>query len=249
MRCALVLMLGLALVGCGVEMVATTAIQSELQAEQLKAMRGQIQGAAATTGKINLERAISAYQAEKGYYPPSLDALAPNYLPAIPTKPDGSPYGYDPSTGRILDGPAAPAGGPTPQDYQTMQQIREAINRYGMTVGYYPPNLDALAPTYLSAPPRTSSGEEFNYNNQNGYVGHPRQAMSAPAPARPNVPSGGVGAGPMGEVMTGIGMQQQLNSMSQSGANAAGSYSRRAVQNANTGYNDRQNQVMDDLGL
>ena len=156
MRIAFCVMLGVALAGCGAELLTTTAIQGELQAQQLSAMQRQVKGAADTSGRIQIERAITAYHAEKGVYPPSLDALAPQYLPAVPRRPDGSPYGYDPASGRLMDGPA-PAGGPTPQDYQTMEQIRTAINQYGTATGYYPPTLDALAPTYLPAPPRTLS--------------------------------------------------------------------------------------------
>ena len=248
MRIAFCLMLGVTLVGCGAELLTTTAIQGELQAQQLSAMQRQVKGAADTSGRIQIERAITAYHAEKGAYPPSLDALTPQYLPAVPRRPDGSPYGYDPATGRLLDGPA-PAGGPTPQDYQTMEQIRAAINQYGAATGYYPPTLDALAPTYLSAPPRTSADEQFIYNNQNGYVAHPRQAAPVAAPAEaPRAPAMG-GAGPMGEVMTGIGMQQQLGGMRQSGASAAGSRARQHLRETGTAQNERHQQVMDGLGL
>lgn len=246
MRYALIAMLGLMLAGCGAELLTTTAIQGELQAQQLSAMQRQVKGAADSSGRIQIERAITAYQAEKGAYPPSLDALAPQYLPAVPRRADGAPYGYDPATGRLTDG-AAPATGPSPQDFQTMEQIRAAINRYGTATGYYPPTLDALAPAYLPAPPRTTAGEQFIYNNQNGYLAHPRQAASAPA-ASPSPPALG-GAGPMGEVMTGIGMQQQLGGMRQSGASAAGSHARQRLGDVGNTQNERHEQAMDALGM
>ena len=53
----------------------------------------------------------------------------------------------------------------------------------------------------------------------------------------------------MGEAVTGIGMQQQLNRNSNAGTNAAGSYARESLGDITTSTNDRTNQVMDDLGL
>jgi hypothetical protein len=239
--------------GCGVELLTTTAIQGDLQAKQLQAMKGQVANVSNSTGRINLEHAIQVYKAEKGGNPATLEELVPNYVPSVPKHADGTPYGYDSATGTVLDGPvapAAPAGAVTPQDMQTMQAIRDAINRYGTAVGYYPGTLDALCPTYLGKPPRTSAGESFLYNNQNGAVTHPRQGVSAaPAPQAAR-PTGGVGgAGPMGEVMTGIGMQQQLNSNSNAGASSAQGYMNRSLQQSTGGQNDRQNAAMDQLGL
>jgi hypothetical protein len=53
----------------------------------------------------------------------------------------------------------------------------------------------------------------------------------------------------MGEVVTGMGIQNQLNSMGQSGTNAAGGYARRGVEGATQDHNAAQNHVMDNLGL
>jgi hypothetical protein len=234
--------------GCGVETLTTTAIQGELQAQQVQAMQGQVASVSNTTGRINLERAIQTYKAEKGNNPATLEELVPNFIPSVPKHADGTPYGYDPSTGAVLDAPAAAV---TPQDLQTMQAIRDAINRYGTAVGYYPGTLDALYPTYLGNLPRTSAGEPFVYDNQSGAVAHPRQAATSPAPAagapRPSV--GVAGAGPMGEVMTGIGVQQQLNSNSNAGVSSAQGYMNRSLQQSTGGQNDRQNAAMDQLGL
>lgn len=237
--------------GCAVELLTTTAIQSELQAEQMKAMKRQVQGAASSSGKINLQRAIGVYHAENGVYPPTLDALAPNYLPTVPVKVDGASYGYDPATGRIFEQSTVPSGS-LAADTKTIQDIKNAINQYGTQVGYYPPTLDALYPQYLSSPPRTSMGGQFVYNSQNGFVGMPgtgapRQRQSGAGQGSGGY--GGGGAGPMGEVMTGIAIQNQMNSQSNAGVNSAGSYGRRSVNGVAGTHNDRQNQIMDDLGL
>lgn len=248
---ALTALAALLVSGCGVELVTTTAIQGELQAQQMKAVRGQVAGASQQAGRANLERAIQAYRAEKGAHPPSLEALVPDFLPALPVRADGLPHGYDPSTGTLLDGPAAPAAsGVSGQDERTMRAVREAINRYGMATGYYPATLDSLYPSYLASPPRTASGEAFLYNNQNGEVTHPRGAV--PGPGASGAPARGPGlggAGPMGEMMTGVGVQQQLNSMGGSGASSAQGYATRGIDGASSTHNDRQNRVMDQLGL
>ena len=233
----------LTLCGCGVELLTTTAIQGELQAQQMSAMKGQIEHAAGTSGQINVQRAIDTYRAENGHNPPSLEALAPNYLAQVPLQPDGTPYGYDPASGRLLSGPGAATAG---SDQQQLQAIRAAINRYGNATGYFPPTLDALAPLYLPAPPRTSSGQPFLYNNQNGQVEVPGGQGAAAVR-----PSGGapMGAGLMGEVMTGIGMQQQLGNMNNAGSSAAGSRMREQAGGFQGDHNARQNAVMDNLGL
>nr|HPO17472.1 hypothetical protein [Candidatus Hydrogenedentota bacterium] len=235
MRNGITLILIMLLTGCGVELLTTTAIQGELQAEQMKAMKRQVQNAADTSGRINLERAISTYQAEKGTWPASLDALVPDYLQAVPVKADGASYNYDPNTGKLLDGAAAApaeapaaASGPTEQDTQVLDKIQAGIDKYAQDTGYYPATIDQLYPYYVEVLPRTSAGEHFVYDNQTGYVDYPQTARPATAP-RQSVPraGGGVGAGgPMGEVMTGIGMQQELNGMSHSGTSAASTYTR-----------------------
>jgi hypothetical protein len=244
MRLILCAMVATIFAGCGVELLTTTAIQSELQAEQLKAVRGQVQRAAGTTSEINVQRAIDTYRAEKGSNPPSLEALVPNFLPTLPVQQDGTPYGYNPNTGQLLTGAQAGQG----SDLEKLQQVQQAILRHGQTTGWYPATLDALVPHYLPAPPRTASGQPFLYNNQTGQVALPGQApqqtSSAPRPG-----AGMGGAGPMGEVMTGIGMQQQLGNMNQSGASSAGTHMRGSVSNNTGAHDQRQQQVMDDLGF
>jgi hypothetical protein len=249
MRTMVLVSMALLLAGCGADVLVTTAVTADMQAQQLKAMRGQVQQASGKLGRVNIECAISMYQADKGSFPPSLDALAPTYLPAVPTKPDGSAYGYDPATGRLSDTPA-PANGPTAEDLKTMEAIRAAINQFGTEVGYYPGTLDALVPKYLAAAPRTASGEAFLYNNQNGQVTHPRQGQATAAATQSRPATAGVGgAGPMGEVMTSVGVQQQLNGMSQSGSSAVGGYARDHIQQNTNSYGEQQNKAMDNLGL
>ena len=239
--------------GCGAELLTTTATQATLEAQQAQAMQGQVSRVSEQMGRTNLERAIQTYKAEKGSFPATLDELVPNWLPAMPKHADGRPYGYDAATGAVLDGPAAPAaaaGTVTAEDQQTMQAIREAIPKYGTAVGYYPGTLDVLYPKYLSKLPRTSAGEQFLYNNQNGTVTHPSQAASAaPATAAARPMAGAGGTGPMGEVMTGVGAQQQLGNSGAGAASAAQGYMNRSLQQSVGGQNAQQNQVMDQLGM
>jgi hypothetical protein len=248
-----VLLSAILLTGCGVELLTTTAVETKLQAEQLKAMKGQISHASDTTAKINIQRALDTFNAEKGHFPATLAELAPGYIPTVPNRPDGQPYGYDPATGKVLDGPAAPAPvGPTAADAQKLEQIRAAIDGYGRAVGYYPPSLQALVPAYLAAVPKTDSGQDFVFDPQTGYLGHPAQPprqVAAQPQAVPRPGAGGGGAGPMGEVMTGIAMQNQLNGMGSSATNAAGGYARQSVGDVTSQHNQQQEKVMDQLGL
>jgi len=263
MKKALLGALLISLAGCGVELLTTTAIQGELQAQQLQAMKGQVSHASYATAKINIQRAIDTYNAEKGQYPATLEDLVPAFLPSLPKRPDGQSYGYDPVQGKVLDSAAAPgpvSRGPTPSDTDKMNQIRAAIDRYGRTTGYYPPSLAALAPTYMPAVPKTDSGQDFVFYPQTGALLHPAQlnapqagtapAFPQPQPAQPRPAGAGMGGvGPMGEVITGIGMQNQLNSMGQSGASAAGGYARDRLGGATQQHNAQQEQVLNSLGM
>ncbi len=253
MRNKILVILVMLLSGCGVELLTTTAIQGELQAEQMKAMKRQVQETAESMGRVNLERAISTYQAEKGAWPASLDALVPDYLQAVPTKADGTPYNYDAATGKLVEGVAsAPevSSGPTEQDNQVLEKIQAGIARYAQETGYYPATIDQLYPTYVAVIPRTAAGEEFLYDNQTGAVDYPYKVRAAgPRRAAPQGGAGTSAGGPMGEVMTGIGMQQELNNTSQPGTSAASGYMREKARGTGNAYSDQQNQVMDKLGL
>ena len=159
--------------GCGVELLTTTAIQSELQAEQMKAIKGQVNNAADKSARVNIQHAIDTYYAENGQYPATLEVLVPTYLPSLPTGPNGQAYPYDPTQGKLLDNAA---------------------------------------------------------------------------PATPAAPTGS-GAGVMGEVTTGIGIQNQLNSMGQSGVNTAQSRSREHIGNMTEQHNRQQEKALKDLGM
>ncbi len=227
---------------CGVELLTTTAIQGELQAQQLKSMQRQVQGIADQTGKINLERAIQTFRAENGRYPSSLNELVPQYLPSLPSPSGDSAYSFDPITGQVI---TVPSSIPS-EDIRKMEQVKYAIVQYAQATGYYPATLDSLYPTYLSFVPRTSDGQAFIYNAQTGGVSHPLFAgAQTPQTTTPATP---VGSYPMNSVTGGMAVQQQLNSMTNS-SGAVGSYSRQSVQNVQNDYSNKQNKVMDDLGL
>ncbi len=271
-------LLVLLLAGCGAEVLTTTAIQGELQKQQLTAMDKQLKHASDMAAKTKLRHAIDTYYAEKGYYPLTLDSLAPEYIPTIPKKPDGTEYGYNPSTGKLSDSTAPEKGqtaqqqsarasgnpvsqGPGETNQRKIARIRAAIHKYGTQTGYYPPTLSALVPQYLPALPKTNDGKDFGYNNQNGRLWVPGQGPATGQARRQQnqqahqrrgrgtTHRGGGTGGPMGEVMTGIGVQQELNSMGSPGANAAGGYGRRSISGTTQRHNQRQQQVMDDLGL
>ncbi len=230
------------LTGCGVELLTTTAIQGELQAQQLKSMQRQVQGIANQTGKINLERAIQTFRAENGRYPTNLNELVPQYIPSLPTSSDGNVYSFDPATGQVITLPAnIPA-----DDIRKMEQIKYAIVQYAQATGYYPATLDSLYPGYLTFVPRTGSGQPFAYNPQTGSVSHP-QVSSGQMP-QANIPAPPTGTYPMNAVTGGMAVQQQLNSMTNS-SGAVGSHTRQNLQNIQNDYSNQQNKVMDDLGL
>lgn len=247
MRTVFTLLLIAGIAGCGVEVLTTTAIQGELQKQQLQALKSQTSHAGDAAATIRLEQAIGVYQAEKGTYPPSLETLVPNYLPDLPRQSSGDPFGYDPATGKLLTGSPAAIVSQQGQrtDADNLARIRDAINKYGRDTGYYPPTLSALAPLYLDPLPYAASGAPYGYDPQTGQVWAPGQAAPPAAPQASRAP-GGMGAEPMGEAMTGIAVQNELNSMNQSGANAAGSRTRQQV---NMGeYGQKQEQALQDLG-
>jgi len=62
-------------------------------------------------------------------------------------------------------------------------------------------------------------------------------------------PGGAPGGTAMTEAMTGMGIQQQLNNMNQSGANAASSRMRNNARSIGAGHDERMNNTMNQLGL
>ncbi|HNZ19848.1 MAG TPA: hypothetical protein PKK44_16090 [Candidatus Hydrogenedentes bacterium] len=237
--------------GCGLELLAGTAIQGTLQKEALSGAKQTLDYTKDSSARMTLEQAINAYAAENGTYPASLEALVPEWLPSIPVQADGTAFGYDPATGALYavfpaaDG-AAPQSAPPPGllDTQPLQEsnqerlirIHEAISRYTIEQRKYPESLQALVPQYLTQTIKTRDGQDFTYDPATGIVSTPPplpQPLGAPAPTAaspgaygqvPPAPSrtpAGAG-GPMGEALTGIGIQNQLNrSLSGGGASSA----------------------------
>jgi hypothetical protein len=242
MKRSLLLLLALPLTGCLAEVLTTTAIQGQMQAQQMKGMKRQIEHAQGFAGETELRSAINAYMADKGVYPPSLDVLAPTYIATIPNKANGTPYGYDPASGTLLDSPVAQ---PTGTDFAQLDATRNAIQQFGADTTWYPNTLADLVPKYLPAVPTTADGQQFIYDNQSGQVFLPnaQPAVAAPPAAAPSY--GGSGA--LAETTTAIGISQDLNNMSNAGANAA--RSRATSQPVGGDYSDRQMKAADELGL
>jgi len=182
----------LSLSGCLVETLMTTAVTADMAAQNAGEVHGAMNDAQVDTDLVRLQEAVELYAAEKEAMPTDLNALVPAYIDSVPLRPDGKPYGYNPVTGEVFESGA----GPSSADYVTMEKINMAINAFGTQTGYYPPKLDDLYPTYLPLPPRTTSGKQFNYNNQNGEVTHPDPA---PVQADTEVALDG-GATPQGQV-------------------------------------------------
>lgn len=253
MRIVTIVFVSVALAGCGVELLTTTAIQAELQAQNASAAKRQLGYASSTMGKINLRKAIDTYNAATGSYPPNLEALVPNYLPRLPLKPDGDPYYYDAKTGRLSDRPPAPeVAAVTQEDIRNKALIEEAVRNYGRATRYYPANLQTLVQSqWLSSVPKTSSGEEFLFNPQTGQVQHPSERGSAQAALRQTPRNGirtpGAGAGPLGEVTTGIAIRNRLGNMNNAGVSAAGTGARLGVNGIAGQYNQRQQKALDEF--
>ena len=260
----------LILSGCLADVLVSTAIQGELQAKQLQTADRALKYAKQTKSDIEANQAIQTYTAEKGKYPASLNDLVPEWLPSVPVKPDGSPYGYDPATGKLLDAPVTPvsaAPAPSVTNEQKMAQITAAITKYGMATGYYPPSLDALVPTYLPTMPTTARGARFIYDPQTGKLFDPTgTASDAPALAggggsfaqapqqkgangQPRTTGVGGGSPVLGETLTGIGISNQLDNMSTAGSSAASTSMRSDARGIGADHDAKQQKAMDDLGL
>jgi hypothetical protein len=255
----------LTLSGCGLEILSTAAIGSGMEAKSASTAARALDYAKETTGNANAQHAIDLYKADKGSNPPSLEALVPAYLDKVPVHPDGSPYGYDPGTGRLFDKPlpagigptAAPASAPGAGDWQGLNEVNGAIQHYAKDTGMYPVTLYSLIPKYLKTLPKTSSGQDFAYDSRTGLAsipGGPMPGMGAPAHAMampPRAPRGGGvgGGGPMGETMTGIAISNQLDSMNNSGTSSAGGHAGSSLQRSQDEHNAQQEQALRDAGM
>lgn len=241
--------------GCLLELLTTTAIQGELAAENASTATRALDHAKKATQSTSLQRAINTYHAEKGAYPPSLDALVPRYIDSVPTQPNGQPYPYDPATGQ-LRAPGGQLNAITSADRKNMQRIQEAINQYGRSTGYYPPSLQALEQYgYLKSVPKTSAGEDFIFYPSTGALRHPAEFRASTSPSgstQPQQRSGGIptgGSGAMAETMTGIGIQRELGNMNNSGVSNAGSAARSGARGRAGNYSNRQMKTLRNLDL
>ncbi|MEK7793514.1 MAG: hypothetical protein AAB353_03245 [Candidatus Hydrogenedentota bacterium] len=253
----------LAFSGCLAEVLTTTAIQGELAAQNAVAATRALDYAKDSTARVNLRHALNAYQASNGTFPPTLDALAPSWIEAVPTQSDGTPFNYDSIAGTFWGGPgaatSAAATGPTDYDLQKISYLNQVVARYGAATGFYPPSLQALVDTgYMPKVPKTQSGEEFVYYSQNGAIYHPAELNGATATTTsaetnqqslPNRgPGAGGGAGLLGETTTAIGIQNQLGNMG-SGASQTGSIVRQDTRDQTGNYSEKQMKTLDDLDL
>lgn len=227
-RTLAILALPLLAAGCGLELLGAASIQSGLQAENASQLRGTLDYVQQSNDRLGFDQAVNAYRAEHGTYPPSIDAMIRDgYLASAPMQPDGRPYGYDPATGSLTEtAPAAAAlqaqAGPaiTAQDQEALNKLKVGVLDYWTSKRAYPPSLYALVPEFIDQVPATSSGQAFVYDPQAARVYHPSELnaqMNSPAtPQQQQQPArrrqrGGAGAGPMGEMMTGIGIQEELS--------------------------------------
>ncbi len=255
MKTLLLIALTLTLSGCLLELLTTTAIQGELAAQDAQSASRALSYAKESVANTELQHAISAYAAENGNYPPTLEALVPDYLYSLPATPSGGPYAYDPSTGTLTDPVAAPPQVPfTATDRQNLQKVKDAIYLFWESTRYYPQSLDDLDPLYMETVPRLTSGGVFMYDPQTGSVYHPSELAAAQKPAlahgqasRRGAPVGG--AGPLGEVMTGIAIQNELNSMNHSGTSNLRNVGQRSLNSIAGQQNQQQMEALRDLGL
>jgi hypothetical protein len=244
MKIMIALLLPVALSGCMLELLTTTAIQGELAARDAQAGVQALNYAKESKAKTEAEYAIRAYQAEKGSYPLSLAALVPDYLPGVPTHADGSPFGYDAATGTLLDSAATPQRIPNEEDRRNLKRIEDAIYAYWQATANYPQTLVELQPLYIDKVPALSSGGSFIYDAQTGAVHSPGD-FHAPVFSGARVAAGG--AGPLGEATSGIAIQNQLRDMNTSGAQAAHGAAGRGLQGVDRAYQQQQQRALDNI--
>jgi len=216
---AVVVGMGVMLSGCLVEMLATTAVTADMAAQNAGEIKGTMNQAQLDIDLVRLQEAVDLYTVEKGVVPPDLSALVPGHIEAIPVRPDGKPFGYNPILGEVYES----GEGPAPADYFTMEKLEVAITSFGTATGYYPPTLDALYPTYYPQLPRTASGKPFTYNNQNGEITHPDEGKQygtaepemdgSSAPVTPVKPVNAIGSLQEGDLKDSNSLNKSLDRM------------------------------------
>ena len=239
--------------GCILELLTTTAIQGELQAQNAAAATQQLDRARRMADEMKIRQAIDVYRAENRTNPPSLEALVPDYLDAVPVGPTGEPiYVYDAATGWFglpsERQARSPGAGPmTAQDETNLKAIEGALYDYHAWYGTYPARLSDLAPRYIDGIPNTASGYPFTYFADTGEVYHPSELeapSSAPAPrTRSSMPIGG--PSPVAEQMEAIGIMNDLNA----GVNPSAGRGRQQAEDIGSEQNERYESLLDDLNL
>lgn len=205
--------------GCLVEMLMTTAVTADMAAQNAGEIKGTMNQAQLDIDLVRLQEAVDLYTAEKGVAPTDLSVLVPAHIEAVPLRPDGKPFGYNPIEGEVYES----GDGPAPADYFTMEKLEVAITSFGTATGYYPPTLDALYPAYYPQLPRTASGKPFTYNNQNGELSHPDEGKQygtadpeldgSSAPVTPVKPVNAIGSLQEGDLKDSNSLNKSLDRM------------------------------------
>jgi len=228
-----------AVAGCGVsETVVTTGIVATNAKNQVDALNNVRFHANRDVAENNVRRAVALFQADTGSLPVSLNELVEKgYLDSLPALPEGLEFTYNPFSGTIGTRKALP------QEPMTVPEL--APEDESWDVAEFARSLSALDQRegeagVLDDRQRAAAGR--------GRSGQHRS--SGVAPRRQGRAGGGYGgAGPMGEVMTGIGIQNELNSMSNAGVSSGGSYGRRAIGRSTQQHQQQQERVLRDLDL
>jgi len=152
--------LSILILGCTAETVVTTGIVAENAKNQVEALQGVTQQAGQQIGLSQVRQAITAFQAEQGRYPYTLDELtAYGYLYQVPQLPPGKQFVYNNITGEVR---VARAQSPPP-----MAAPQPVAPQRGI-----PPTSRRL-PGYGGSPyiQQFQVQHEFQYNNQAHYGG------------------------------------------------------------------------------
>lgn len=249
--CALLLAAAL-MPGCILELLTTTAIQGELQAQSAASATAQLDRTRRMADEMKIRQAIDVYRAENRENPPSLEALVPNYLDAVPVGPTGDPiYTYDPATGWFgmpsqagaSSGSVAPM---TAQDEANLDAIAGALYDYHAMYRRYPDRLADLAPRFIDAVPNQASGQPYRYFPETGEVYHPAELQTAASPhSGPGSTMPISGSSPVADQMQAIGIMNDLNA----GSNPNADRARQQAQDIGAQQNERYESVLDDLNL
>jgi len=219
------------LTGCGVsETVVTTGIIATNAKNQAEALSNVKFHANKDVAENKVRRAVALFQASTGSLPYSLGELVDEgYLETLPALPEGYEFTYDPFTGTVGSQPIPP--------------------RENIVVPKLPPATRSPedGDVFFGQEPGSLEQGSMQYGEQ-GPVESTRSSRRPVSGSGRS--SGGIGGvGPMGEVMTGIGVQSELNRMSGSGSSSAGSYGRRTLNRSTQQHQRQQERALRDLGF